>query len=170
MSDTPSPPQPDETPAFSAGVLPDDDEPGAPAAVPEAETPEEAPQQGSDALPANPEDIGGRAAMLADRNAAEPDDPDDPKGPMLPVRDREFTLVAELPAAVVLDVGALGDESLSMAEKFSIQRTVAIEIIHPSERAEWRTFIRRARPVLGFEELTDIIRAALEAIFGRPTE
>ncbi len=157
MSDTP--------PDFNAGVLTDEQiaamEAAAEPETVEAEVVEE-PAGGRDAMKAEMAAIEARAAADDDEVAvcARP----------LVFRDREWKLVAELPAVVVLDVGSLSDPALPQGEQFSIQRWVIVGIIHPPQRAEWRTFLRRARPIVTPDDLADVLRRALETIFGNPTE
>lgn len=125
-----------------------------------------------DATPATVDEVdvaalSGRAAMKADQAAREA--PED-AGPPIEVRGKEFATVRELPAATVLDLGALDDPTIGQGERSSILRSVLVEIIHPSQRSEWRMFLRRTEPPIDMEELSGAIRAALEKIFGRPTK
>lgn len=91
-------------------------------------------------------------------------------GLTLKVRDREFRLVREVPAIVMLRLSAAGDSRTSPAKQMSGIVTFLEHVVVPDERDEFMALLEDADPVIDFDELTKILESATEAIAGRPTQ
>jgi hypothetical protein len=86
------------------------------------------------------------------------------------VRDRNFQLVREVPAIVMLRLSAAGDPKTPPARQMSGIVTFLEHVVIEDQREDFLDFLEVAEPVIDFEELTKILEAATEAIAGRPTQ
>lgn len=96
------------------------------------------------------------------------EEPDETR--VLAVRDKKWQLVEELPGAVMVDLGTLDDPSVAPGRKATVVRDVLDMLVAPELRQEWHDFLRYTVPVIGIEEMNDLVKEALPKIVGRPTQ
>ena len=86
------------------------------------------------------------------------------------VRDKNFRLVREVPAIVMLRLSAAGDPKTPPARQMAGIVTFLEHVVVEDQREEFLDFLETAEPVIDFDELTKILETATEAIAGRPTQ
>lgn len=115
--------------------------------------------------PVTPAPVNPVEVLAAEAAAAEVT----PEGDYLPVRDKKFRLVDEIPGITMLKLSAASDPKTPIPAQMSAIFDFFDKIVVVDERAEFMDFLADAIPVIQFEELNEILTNATEIIGGRPT-
>lgn len=91
------------------------------------------------------------------------------EGGEIEVRGEKFRVASEIPAIVMLRMTAAGDTRVSPAKQMGAVVQFLEHVIHPDDRDRFMDLLEDANPVIGFEELNDVVQAATEVIAARPT-
>lgn len=88
------------------------------------------------------------------------------------VRDEEFTATGEIPGIIVLKFVASQNADVDDANVMAAAASLEFlnHVVVEKDRKRWDSFLLRAKPVIGVEELMEISSNLLEEISGNPTE
>lgn len=116
-----------------------------------------------------PAPVSGVAGTAADQiDALEAEVTED--GDFITVRDEKFRLAAAIPAIVMLRMTAAGDAKTPPPKQMNAILQFLDHAIVPDDRDRFITLLEDADPVIGFEEINEILEQATEVIAARPTE
>ena len=89
---------------------------------------------------------------------------------VITVRDQEFRLVDELPAIIYLDLATVGDPNADPVDQMDRMRNFIKYAVHPDDSGRFQSLLRSAQPVVGMEELVEIVQNMAEVLSQRPTQ
>lgn len=89
---------------------------------------------------------------------------------VLVVRDQRYRLVKEIPARTMMKLAASSDPKTSPPKQMSAIGDFLERIIIEDDREEFLDYLEDAEPVIGFDEINQILTDAVEAISDRPTQ
>lgn len=91
------------------------------------------------------------------------------QGGEIEVRGEKFHVASEIPAIVMLRMTAAGDPRVTPAKQMGAVVQFLEHVIDPEDRDRFIDLLEDADPVIGFDELNDVVQAATEVIAARPT-
>jgi hypothetical protein len=91
------------------------------------------------------------------------------EGAEIEVRGEKFHVATEIPAIVMLRMTAAGDTRISPAKQMGAVVQFLEHVIDAEDRDRFMDLLEDADPVIGFDELNDVVQAATEVIAARPT-